>query len=150
MDEVRRTDDGQAIGLVELGVEMCERAGLCSPKTLKDAIAIGDDRVKSVAEWMVATSMRWLTFRDVLVGMACVFAGLHMNLAESDRGSDLLSKRSKAVLKHIAEREMNGLAIAKDEIWDNERRRARFAEGMSIARDEISPWYIGRAGGFCP
>ncbi|KAF2661035.1 hypothetical protein K491DRAFT_587937 [Lophiostoma macrostomum CBS 122681] len=139
MDEVRRTDDGQAIGLVELGIEMCERAGLGRPKTFNDAVAIGGDRGRKVAEWMVSMSMRWLACKDVLVGVAWVFAQLHSRVAESesDQNIGILRVDSQEVLKHIAEREMRGLRIARDEIWRNDRRRARFEEGVSFALGEI-------------
>ncbi|KAL1791833.1 hypothetical protein ACET3X_009584 [Alternaria dauci] len=68
MDEVHRTDDGQAIGLVELGLEMCRRGGMRTPSSLKEAVAMGNDESVSFSQWMIWMGMRWLTHRDLLVG----------------------------------------------------------------------------------
>lgn len=133
MEEVKRTEDGQAIGIVELGLEMCRRAGLGSPKTLKEIMELGDMGVRDFGTWIMDTGMRWMQHRDFLIGMAWVFVEVHFLVTDSE----LLDEDSRQVLKSIAQREQRGLEVCKLEIEEDEQRRAEFWKGVGIARSEL-------------
>jgi hypothetical protein len=137
MDEVRRTDDGGAIGIIELGFEICKRAGLKKPKNLRDAVSMGNTEMLEFAEWMVHMSMRWLANSDLLVGMSWGFMELHEMLARVTEDDAVLSQDSIAVLKNIAMRERNGLEICRKEIEGDTRRHSEFMRGMRIAQQAI-------------
>jgi hypothetical protein len=137
MDEVRRTEDGQAIGLVELGLEMCTHLGLGSPKSLADAVAIGDAEAREFAVWIVGMSMQWLQYKDVLIGMAWAAAEMHAHIAETDVEHRLLGLKSNMILKTIADREMRGLRFARAEIEKDQKRMDGWKEGFSIMASKI-------------
>jgi hypothetical protein len=136
MDEVRRTDDGEAAGIIELGLQICFRAGLPTPGNLSDAIRLGDERGRQAARWMVALSQRWLASRDLLIGMSWAFMELHEALARSDAGASLLGTDPLALVR-IAERERRGLEVCKEEIYLDPERRVRFMEGARTVRSLI-------------
>jgi hypothetical protein len=133
MDEVRRTDDGQAIGLIELGFEMCQRVGLSKPKSMGDAVSLGSADSVAFAEWTVWMGMRWLTHRDMLIGMAWAFMEMHEMIVESTFDHLVLSEEGLHVLKGIAERERSGLEVCKKEIEADEAGNAQFRTGHLIA-----------------
>lgn len=134
MDEVRRTENGQAIGILELGIAMCRRAGLSEPSNLKEAVALGSPNSIAIAEWMLHTSMEWLANCDLLVGLAWAFMELHEAVAKWDADDAGLDSKGRLVLEKIAGRERAGLAICKRDIEHDEQRREHFARGVSIAK----------------
>ncbi|KAK7178308.1 hypothetical protein PSPO01_15640 [Paraphaeosphaeria sporulosa] len=109
MEEVRRTDCGEARGIVELGLEMCARAGIHKPRTLKEAVALGSAESAAFAEWMLWLGMRWLIYREVLVGMSWVFMGVHEEIGRLEGPDARLSGDSRKILGKIAARERRGL-----------------------------------------
>jgi hypothetical protein len=137
MDEVRRTDDGQAIGIIELGFEMCQRMGLNKPKSTKEAVQFGDPKYFAFAEWMVSMSMHWLTNRDMLIGMAWAFMEVHEMIAESRVDEPLLSEAGQCILKDIAARERKGLEVCRKEIESDEVRDAEYRKGYDIVRQAL-------------
>jgi hypothetical protein len=137
MDEVRRTDHGGAIGIIELGFEICERAGLEEPDNMRDAASMGSIETLRFAEWMVHMSMRWLANCDLLVGMSWGFMELHEMLARVTEGDAVLSNDSIAILKNIASRERTGLEICRKEIEGDTQRNHEFTRGVCIARQAI-------------
>ncbi|KAF2873855.1 hypothetical protein BDV95DRAFT_627644 [Massariosphaeria phaeospora] len=137
MDEVHRTDDGQAIGIVELGLDMCRCAGLDEPSTLKEAVALGNTESVAFSEWMIWMGMRWLTHRDLLVGMAWAFMEVHEAVAQVDGDVKLLSATGRRVLKEVAVRERKGLEICREDIAKDAQRRAEFCRGIAVARGAI-------------
>lgn len=137
MDEVHRTDDGQAVGLVELGLRMCCREGLQVPVSLKEAVALGDDEIVSFSQCMIWMGMRWLTHRDVLVGMAWAFMEMHEALARCQGDIAILDEESRHVLEEIATRERKGLDVCKAEIFQDHKRKEEFCKGLVIARRAV-------------
>jgi hypothetical protein len=137
MDEVHRTDDGQAIGLVELGLELCRNGGMQTPSSLKEAVALGNDESVSFSQWMIWMSMRWLAHRDLLVGMTWAFMEVHEALARCQGDIVLLSEASRRVLQEIAIRERKGLNVCREEIFQNPKRKEEFGKGLGIARQAI-------------
>jgi hypothetical protein len=84
--------------------------------------------------WM---SMRWLEYRDVLVGMAWAFMEVHELLAKDGEDGVLLDGKSRQILKGIAVRERKGLEFCKEEIYAEEQRKMDFSKGVAIARKAI-------------
>lgn len=134
MDEVRRTDDGQTFGLVELGLEMCRRANLEVPKTLKEAVSFGSQEVRCLCEWMVSMGMKWVAEKDVLIGMSWAFVEVHEMIAQMDGQGALLSQRSREILRAIAVREKKGLHVCREEIEKDKQRALQFYKGVAIGR----------------
>jgi len=137
MDEVRRTDNGQAVGIVELGLEMCDRARVPNPQSLKEAVNMGCSKSIIFAKWMLQISMRWLDYRDVLVGMSWAFMEMHREVAKMEGSAELLTETNRRILGTIAEREQAALRYCKEEIEGVEGRKQDFERGLSIARQAI-------------
>ncbi|KAG9197116.1 hypothetical protein G6514_002258 [Epicoccum nigrum] len=134
MDEVHRTNEGNSIGIVELGLEICTRAGINVPVSLNEAVALGNAESAAFCKWMVHFSMQWLAQQDMLIGMSWAFMELHEAVARLDEGQGLLSSTSARVLEDIARRERAGLQVCREEISVIEQRRADFERGLAIAR----------------
>jgi hypothetical protein len=143
MDEVHRTDDGQAIGIIELGMEMCRTAGMKEPASFKEAVTLGGAESIAFSEWMVWMGMRWLTHRDVLVGMAWAFMEVHEVLAQASGYTALLDEQSQQVLGEIALRERKGLKVCKEEMEGDVQRKMGFRKGVAIARRAIKSSFSG-------
>jgi hypothetical protein len=137
MDEVRRTNDGQSLGIIELGVEICDRAGLGKPGTLQEAVQFGGDEGKQTAERMVSMGMRWLAYREVLVGMSWAFMELHEQVAERGGPESLLGPESRQVLAEVARRERQGLEVCKTELEHDREKAVQFWRGVMTARRAI-------------
>ncbi|KAJ4990900.1 hypothetical protein SVAN01_03689 [Stagonosporopsis vannaccii] len=137
MDEVRRTDDGESIGIVELGLEMCSRAEIAMPKNLKEVVAFGSGESGAFCRWMLSLSMQWLKQRDMLIGMSWAFMNLHEAVARLSEHESLLSSASAQVLEGIARRERAGLEICKADIMECEQRKADFEKGLAAAEKRI-------------
>ncbi|KAK5009169.1 hypothetical protein LTR28_002345, partial [Elasticomyces elasticus] len=75
MDEVRRTD---AVGLVELGLEMVRNARLSEPKDLKEAL---EGRDEAFAITMLHLAMRPMQNGPLLFGLSRAFVELHEAVA---------------------------------------------------------------------
>ena len=136
MDEVHRTDDGHAIGVVELGLEVCRSAGIQQPQSLREAVGMGSEEARVFAEWMVWSGMRWLSHRDLLVGVAWAFMEVHELLSRDGDGA-ILDEQGLQVLRGIAARERRGLEVCRREIDRDERRKAEFRRGAGIGRAAI-------------
>ncbi|KAJ4354318.1 uncharacterized protein N0V89_006053 [Didymosphaeria variabile] len=134
MEEVRRTDSGEACGIVELGLEMCARAGIHKPQTLKEAVTLGSAESAALAEWMLWMGMRWLAYRDVLVGMSWAFMEVHEALGRPGVHEAILSDRKRTILGRIAGRERIGLETCRQEIERTGARRNDFERGIAVAR----------------
>lgn len=137
MEEVQRTDSGEARGVVELGLEICARAGISRPQSLKEAVALGDGESSAFAEWMMWMGMRWLTYRDVLVGMSWLFLEMHEAVRRLEGNSQILSERGQKELMGIARRERNGLEAYRREINCDSKRREEFRRGVGIVRQGL-------------
>ncbi|EMD61356.1 hypothetical protein COCSADRAFT_96304 [Bipolaris sorokiniana ND90Pr] len=137
MDEVHRTDDGEAVGIVELGLELCRNAGIQQPCDLRKAVSLGEPESAAFAEWMIATSMRWLVHRDALIGMTWAFMELHEAWAQCKGEVTLLSTRSIAILQEIAIRERKSLQTCRSEIYQHSQRRVDFLKGVAIGRQAV-------------
>ncbi|KAH7412102.1 hypothetical protein DE146DRAFT_674462 [Phaeosphaeria sp. MPI-PUGE-AT-0046c] len=137
MDEVRRTDEGQAFGIIDLGIQMCQAAGFEKPKNLRDAVSQGNSQVIAFAEWMAWASLRWLSYRDMLVGMTWAFMEVHEMAASMDQEGSLLDGESRAILSDIATRERTGLDVCRREIEADPARNAEFCKGLGVARRAI-------------
>lgn len=137
MEEINRTDSGHAIGIVELGLTICERVGLPRPETLKEAVGFGGKESVNFAKWMLSVSMRWLTHRDILVGMSWAFMELHEAMSAEEGDDSLMGIKERHVLKSIAERERNGLQVCRQIIESDEKRRHDFERGITVARKAI-------------
>jgi hypothetical protein len=147
MDEVRRTDEGQALGIIELGFDICRHSGLPQPANMKAAVALGTPEFVEFAEWMVWVGTRWLTYRDLLVGLTWGFMELHQAVAAeldeaANRTAFLLDQRGRHVLQEIATRERNGLEVCRQEMDGDELRMAEFRRGVGIARRAIGECFL--------
>lgn len=128
MDEVRRTDAGHAIGIVELGIAMCRRAALPEPEDMRAAVGSGCKEVKAFAEWMVSMSMRWCENEGLLVGLTWGFMQVHELVA----GMELLDGEGRGVLRDIAERERAGMEVWRREVEGDRYREEGFRRGVAI------------------
>ncbi|OAL02026.1 hypothetical protein IQ06DRAFT_273072 [Phaeosphaeriaceae sp. SRC1lsM3a] len=137
MDEVRRTDAGHAVGIIDLGIQMCQTAGLEKPKNLRDAVSDCDVDITAFAEWMVWMSLQWLTYRDMLVGMTWAFMELHEMVAKMDEEHAFLDEGGRRILRAIAARERSGLEVCLKEIEADSARQSDFWKGIGIARRAI-------------
>ncbi|KAF2024495.1 hypothetical protein EK21DRAFT_78590 [Setomelanomma holmii] len=138
MDEVRRTDAGHTIGIIELGVMMCRHAGLRKPTSMKEAVAFGDADTIAFAEWMVALGMRWWSNQDLLVGMAWAFMEMHETVAGLTGERALLKEEAHGTLRKIAARERIGLEVCREEIEHNAGRKVDFIKGVAIIRGQLA------------
>jgi hypothetical protein len=146
MDEVHRGENGGAVGLVEIGLEMLDsqewsRSQKSRSQTLKavmeDARSRGADEEVDFAEQMLHASMRPMQFQDVLLGMTMSFMELHEYVATSE--VNVPNSNSRAVLADIANRERAALTLCFEQIeTGEERRRKDFQHGMSLARTKIT------------
>ena len=139
MDEVHRTDDGQAIGIVELGLQVCRSADLGEPLNLTEALALGSTETAapdSFSRWMLWASIRWLAHRDLLIGMSWAFMEAHAMIAQHECGA-LLNEQSRCILGEIATRERKGLQVCRQEISRCDKRKADFHRGRAMAWQAI-------------
>ncbi|KAF9729260.1 hypothetical protein PMIN06_000161 [Paraphaeosphaeria minitans] len=134
MEEVWRTESGDARGIVELGLEMCARAGLRKPQTLKEVVALGSLESAAFSEWMLWMGMRWLTYRDVLVGLSWAFMEVHESIGRLEGSDSTLSGDMRQILMEIAGRERDGLEACRQELGSNKTRKEEFEKGIAIAR----------------
>lgn len=137
MDEVHRTDGGQSCGIVELGLQLCSRAGIYLPATLKEVAAAGSKESVTFSKWMINLSMEWLTHHDMLIGMSWAFMELHEAVARLEGEKAMLSSTSAQTLEEIARRERAGLEICKKDIMETEQRKAEFEKGLATVRRAI-------------
>ncbi|KAF1922854.1 uncharacterized protein M421DRAFT_10206 [Didymella exigua CBS 183.55] len=138
MDEVHRTDNGESFGIIELGLEICSRANIRVPTNLKEVVSMGNAESVAFSQSMVGLSMRWLSQRDVLIGMSWAFIELHEAIARLEEDQALLSSKFATMLEGIAQRERSGLNICKEEIEMSEQRRVNFERGLAIARRAVA------------
>lgn len=136
LDECIRTNDGEAIGLIELGVEMSNRVGLGSPKSLSDVAIAESGPIQNFVLWILNISMRHLEFGDVLFGLTWAFWELREGVGQEEH--DLLSRKSKLLLRTIAQQERRNLEIYLDEIRHDYERRRAFCFGVEKGRSAIS------------
>ena len=137
MDEVRRTDDGKSCGIVELGLQLCSRADMYVPTTLKEIVTAGSIESTTFSKWMVSLSIRWLTHRDMLIGMSWAFMELHEVVARLEGEDAMLSSALAQTLKGIARRERAGLEVCKREIMETDQRKVEFEKGLATAKRAI-------------
>ena len=130
MDEVRRIN---SVDLLELGLEMVQRAGLPKPECLKDVLEGREDEFPAK---MLHLAMRPTENRGLLLGLAWAFVELHDAVASSEPIM-LLSPEGKKVLSVIAERERNGLQVCLDEVKEDEAQYVQFYKGFEMGRNEI-------------
>lgn len=129
MDEVRR---GERLGLVELGLEMVQRAGLPEPANLS---GVSQEKESSFAHMMLYWSMRPMEHASFLLGLTAAFAGLHDAVASSP---SLLSVASREALAQIASRERSNLGVCLEELRGDSSKHADFQRGYRRARGEIA------------
>jgi hypothetical protein len=104
---------------------------------VRDAVSFGNAESVAFAEWLVWMGLRWLTYRDVLVGVAWAFMEVHEMVARLTTEKALLSSQGMSVLKDIAARERAGLEVCRKEIEGDETRNAEFLRGVGIGRQAI-------------
>jgi hypothetical protein len=132
LDECTRTNNGQAIGLIELGVEICRNTGLEKPRTIAAVLSWPPDHLKQFAIWMISISARPLEFGDVLFGLTLAFIELHELVHH--RSSNCLSKKSMLLLQNIIKSERQNMNVIMQELWGNLNRRAAFCIGLERGR----------------
>jgi hypothetical protein len=142
MDEVHRTDDGQAYGIVELGLELCSQACIHVPGTLREAVLMGNKDSVAFSKWMASISIRWLTHRDMLTGMSWAFMELHEAVARLEGDKALLSLTSAHTLEGIARRERTALDTCRKELIGDEKRKADFESGVAAAKRAIKTFSV--------
>jgi len=137
MDELQRTNQGKAIGLVELGLEMSAIGGLGTPRSLVDVLAAADATVHPFITWLLDVSMRPIEYGDVLLGLTMAFVGLHASMAKDCRW---MSKDAQTVLGDIVRREQKNLLICVNDLRHDEKRLTAFNFGLEKGKagiDEI-------------
>lgn len=135
IDETRRTD---AVGLVELGLEMVRNAQLPEPKDLREAC---EGRVDDFARTMLHLSMRPMQNADLLFGLTWAFVDLH----EAVAASNLLSPASRSILQVIGRRERDSLMSCLRILDEDNKRYAGFCKGYNLGRAEIeNAWSVGQ------
>lgn len=107
--------------------------GLSKPKSMRDAVSLGNPESIAFVELMVWMGMRWLTHCDMLIGMAWAFMEVHEMIAYSRVDLSMLSEESLRLLTNIAKRERSGLKVCKKEVEVDEARNADFKRGNDIA-----------------
>ena len=135
MDEVRRLDSA---GIVEMGLEMMQRAGHSKPGCLRDVL---EGRDSHFAIQLLHLSMRPVQNRAMLLGLAWAFSGLHDAVVGSE-SIELLSPESKQNLGLIAGRERAGLRVCLDELEGDEAQVAEFCRGFELGRGEIETSFV--------
>lgn len=135
MDEVRRSN---SVDLIELGRKMMKKAGLAKPACLKDVL---DGRKSDFAIQMLHFSMRPLENREMLLGMAWAFVGLHDAITASS-SAELLSEVDKSVLKEMGLRERLGLQFCLDELKADDARYVKFCRGFEMGKGEIEGCFV--------
>ncbi|EAW14280.1 iron-containing redox enzyme family protein [Aspergillus clavatus NRRL 1] len=126
IDEVHR----DAVGLVELGLELARTSGAEGVGSLRDAL---ERWPSDFATTMLHLSMQPTRHRGLLLGMTSAFVSLH----ESVASSDLLSPKLRRVLRDIVAREQESLQICRDELRGNGREYGDFFRGVALAKREI-------------
>ena len=128
MDEARRTD---SVGLVELGLALAEKSGAAqAPSSLQEVLAKWpSDFALTMLHW----SMRPQANGAMLLGLAWAFVALH----DAMTGSELFSARHQQDLRHIAQRERDGLTGCLNELKTNEGDYAMFCQGYLTGKREI-------------
>jgi hypothetical protein len=81
--------------------------------------------------------MRWLMYRDVLVGVAWAFMEMHEMVAGLEVERAVLSEEGTRVLKGIAARERAALEVCRKEIEGEEEHNEDFRRGVGIGRRAI-------------
>ena len=135
MDEVHRTD---AVGLVELGLEMARRMG--GKKDPRDLREVMEGRDEAFAEMILRLAMRPMEFGNLLFGLTWAFVQLHEAVAESD---SLLSEASREILRCIARRERDSLVVCLGELREDGGRHAEVCRGYALGRWEIESCFDG-------
>jgi hypothetical protein len=134
MDEVRRTEYGQAIDVFELEIIMYRGAGLPELKVMREAVEFGCQDVRAFAEWMAHMNMRWLEERDLLVGLVWGFMEVHEKIATEDT---LLDEEAQKTLGSIAKRERDGFGICRRKMESDARRDKEFQRDIAILRTAV-------------
>jgi hypothetical protein len=134
IDDVRRTEDGQPIGIFELGLIVYRRARLPEPKVMCEAVELGRQDVRAFVEWMAHMSMRWLEERDLLVGVGWGFMEVHEKVATEDT---LLDEEAQKTLGSIAKRERDGFEVCRRKMESDARRDKEFRRGIAISRTAV-------------
>jgi len=104
---------------------------------MREAVSMGNAESVAFAEWMAWMGMRWLTHRDLLVGMAWAFMEVHELVAKADGDDASLDEDARHVLKDIAAREREGLDVCWKEIKGDAQRDVDFQRGVAIARRAV-------------
>ncbi|OBT96813.1 hypothetical protein VE01_04107 [Pseudogymnoascus verrucosus] len=131
MDEVQRTN---SLGLAGIGMNMMVQQGL-SPIALPSLKEILKIYPSEFAVYMLHFSMRPMSHKGMLIGMATAFAKMHSVLSESKSG--LLSIQDQDILRRIARRELEGLELCWKELEHDKKAYSDCCEGYVKAADEI-------------
>ncbi|KAH8822077.1 hypothetical protein F5884DRAFT_840975 [Xylogone sp. PMI_703] len=127
MDETRRKSH---IGLIEIGLELTQRAGFGKPGSLQDVMKAWPSEV---ALAMLHWSMRPIANKALLIGLSWGFLDLHEFLASSI----LLSEAGEEFMKQLVPRERENLTICRAELRENPTDYADFCKGEQLAMMEI-------------
>lgn len=105
-DEMTRSN---CIGILELGLEMTEAAGLVAPKSLVDALEAWPSEAAATMLHLTTIPKR---ATGILIGISWAFVDLHHALSSDDSESPFpyLSQDSRDILLGICERERGSLA----------------------------------------
>jgi len=143
-DELNRTKDGKAIGIVEVGLDMYRTRFLTNPKVLDDVLATSSETTADFAKELIDLSMKPLQYGDTLIGMTWAFMELHGLF--TNMGDRWLSAENLVALKSISCRERHNLLIYLKEMQDDDNRLAHFWGGCKKARDVISNIFLCSTG----
>jgi len=133
-DELRRTNEGKAIGLVEVGLEICQAQNLDMPKNLREILTLSDEEAE-FARGLLELSMRPKANGGFLIGLTWAFMELHEVTARIS--TKRLSPATITALQGIAKRERDALMICLHETRLDEDYQTRIRIGCEAGRTRI-------------
>ena len=126
LDEALRTD---RVDLVDIGLDWVDKAGLQKPE-LVDAVLRDPDA--AFAREMVTLAVRPEGYADVLVGLSCAFAELHLAMVP------VVSPSLQDALQQIAMREQRGLEGWLVDLRGNSADSSMVCKAYSVGRRVIA------------
>lgn len=130
MDEARRTD---VVGILELGLEMAQEAGLVVPQSLEEALEMWPS---DSANTMLHLSTRPKRSSGLLVGISWAFIDLH-GAVSSYEHTEFLSPKSCHILSIICQRERESLTEYVEELQDDNLVCQRIRQGYAWGTQQI-------------
>lgn len=134
-DESTRTNEGKAIGLVEIGLDICQIQNLGMPKTLHEVLEL-DNGEDEFAKDLLRLSMSPKVNDAFLIGLTWAFMELHEVMAQM--AQDWLSQETITTLRGIAKRERDSLLTCLHETKLDSQYQSKIKMGCEVGRSRIT------------